>query len=624
MAAGKIVYKAIDELVDLTKKLRAAGMSDTDTKQLLQTSQGVDPKLTEAALKKAKDQQKVTAGSKKLEAPKQDRGELQSRPGSEAGFDMKTNLPAVQNPDTRFSPSNIQNRLGKGLVERVDPRADFVLKDHPTAGLISRQDPKVATGESLVKKLQTGAVGSQPGFGKFERRVDQSKWDQIRKGALKKADDRDATEAQIQTFRKEQADRSGDVLSNPAARELNRQRLFQEKALAEARLRGFNKTELTPEIKEIIPEGYTAKRSPRGWKLVKALGKVGAGLGTGLTASTIGGVPKEPELEPKPTEPKPTPITPVVKETKETKTEKIEPINIQRIILPESAADKELTQQLQSALDKFGKIKDPDVTPGAKREEMIKDLKALKADKESKLGWARLAERFLSAATKYAAAKRGQDLGLNLSRVEIERTDWDKMIDRAYDNYKTEYADMVKGFEGEDKAKALTDEQRSDILKRSMNMRGRIAELRDAKAQAQARLDQRYQDMLQKAKEKREDRVAKQEALSVREDKPTLPSRFLEERVAAETNIRKLIQDGASRKDIKEAITKDRLKLSPGFRNSLQELGMGPGPDFKIEEAQTAQSAANKSILSKQYSPSRNQTRITYADGTQEIVDGKQ
>lgn len=55
--------------------------------------------------------------------------------------------------------------------------------------------------------------------------------------------------------------------------------------------------------------------------------------------------------------------------------------------------------------------------------------------------------------------------------------------------------------------------------------------------------------------------------------------------------------------------------------NYFEQSG-GTLAGYKANQASTPKT--NKTISNKQYSPSRNQTKVTYSDGTQEILDGRQ
>lgn len=60
------------------------------------------------------------------------------------------------------------------------------------------------------------------------------------------------------------------------------------------------------------------------------------------------------------------------------------------------------------------------------------------------------------------------------------------------------------------------------------------------------------------------------------------------------------------------------------LKGKSQEAMKSITPSGEKKEAKQEASMESKAIESKQYSPSRNKTRIRYSDGTEEIVDGKQ
>ena len=62
----------------------------------------------------------------------------------------------------------------------------------------------------------------------------------------------------------------------------------------------------------------------------------------------------------------------------------------------------------------------------------------------------------------------------------------------------------------------------------------------------------------------------------------------------------------------KEALRKQKEKSAL--------IGAGPG----AKQFQPIETKTEKTVVKKQFSPSRNQTRIMYSDGTSEVVDGKQ
>ena len=198
--------------------------------------------------------------------------------------------------------------------------------------------------------------------------------------------------------------------------------------------------------------------------------------------------------KPKTIEPRPEPLTPKSLETKAPK-----PIAFK---IGPGEEEKLLEAKLDDTLEAYKQLTDPSMTPADLRTQMVNDLKQVRGDKEQTLMWAQLAERFLAAATKYGAAKEGLSRGLNMSQAEIERTDWDKMTDRAFDQYKEDYADLVSKFEKEDKAKAEVDKSKTEQVKAMSDLKLNIARLKDARAREMRELQQRRADRVQKAQQK--------------------------------------------------------------------------------------------------------------------------
>lgn len=55
--------------------------------------------------------------------------------------------------------------------------------------------------------------------------------------------------------------------------------------------------------------------------------------------------------------------------------------------------------------------------------------------RESQIGWLQVAEQLSNAMVKYAAARRGLDEGVDLSGVEMSKTDWDNKLNQTLDSY---------------------------------------------------------------------------------------------------------------------------------------------------------------------------------------------
>lgn len=343
-----------------------------------------------------------------------------------------------------------------------------------------------------------------------------------------------STDDQVRLTRQEQADRSGDVLSNPEARELNRQRLYQERALKEAKARDILKKEtgptLSPEAKAKIPEGYTARKNSRGkWMLVP----IGAGeLGV---ASTIGGDNQEapPEekkvLQPPAFETEPT-QTVTTKETQ--KTTGTKPAAFPKINLGESQEAKELSAQIEDTANELAQLQDPPMTSAELRAKAYEGLEAARKSRANTLEWAKVFEKLVGALTKFGAAKQGLARNLDMSKAEIEKTDWDSMIDRAFKEYEYDLDKLTGRYDKEDKAKADVDSKREGMTKQMANLRARVARARDIRKREQARLDQRRAELMQRRDEAQAQREFRREQLRSKAEQQTDPefySRFTDD-----------------------------------------------------------------------------------------------
>ncbi len=177
--------------------------------------------------------------------------------------------------------------------------------------------------------------------------------------------------------------------------------------------------------------------------------------------------PVEPVETPK--APEPTKTTTKVTETKYTE--------------PKSEAVKFLQAELKKEDAAFQKLKAPTQTAVEARNKILADLKTARDDRQDMLGWAQIAERALGAITKYAAAKEGLSRGLDMSNADIERTDWDKLIDRTMDQYDRDLSNISGRFAKEDAALADYSGQVAASEKRRFDLMRDIAKLRDARAQ---------------------------------------------------------------------------------------------------------------------------------------------
>jgi len=183
------------------------------------------------------------------------------------------------------------------------------------------------------------------------------------------------------------------------------------------------------------------------------------------------------------------------------KAKPIEPIKVGK-----SEEEKVIESRLNSTLDSYNTLSDPPMTSAEIRKQMADDLKAVKGDKEKTLMWAKLAEGFMNSMIKFSAAKEGLNRGLDMSKVEIQRTDWDKKIDRLQDNYKTEVSNLIDKFDKEDKAKSQVDVSRQKLAERLMDMKQGMARLKDTRAREAERLAQKRAENIQRIKDKQLDR----------------------------------------------------------------------------------------------------------------------
>lgn len=117
--------------------------------------------------------------------------------------------------------------------------------------------------------------------------------------------------------------------------------------------------------------------------------------------------------------------------------------------------------------------------------------------------------------------------------------------------------------------------------------------------------------------------------------RPTLGAQFTEKEGERIMNLQynENLDEAENKKraqELKRFIEK-KVKFSDDLYSYIEEKGSDKGFPYekygmkKSESSMSAQEpGSGKQIARKQYSPSRNQTKIIYADGTEEIVDGKQ
>lgn len=115
--------------------------------------------------------------------------------------------------------------------------------------------------------------------------------------------------------------------------------------------------------------------------------------------------------------------------------------------------------------------------------------------------------------------------------------------------------------------------------------------------------------------------------------RPTLGAQFTEKEGERIMNLQynENLDEAENKKratELKKFIEK-KVKFSDDLYSYIEEKGSDKGFPYekygmkKSESGMLAQEPG-KQVARKQYSPSRNQTKIIYADGTEEIVDGKQ
>jgi hypothetical protein len=73
---------------------------------------------------------------------------------------------------------------------------------------------------------------------------------------------------------------------------------------------------------------------------------------------------------------------------------------------------------------------------------------------------------------------------------------------------------------------------------------------------------------------------------------------------------------------LEAAMNKDIANMKAGYDPEALEIYTGRGGD-DLSPIANPRSKESKTVTKKQYSPSRNQTRIIYSDGTEEVVDGQ-
>lgn len=180
-------------------------------------------------------------------------------------------------------------------------------------------------------------------------------------------------------------------------------------------------------------------------------------------------------------------------------------------MLGESREEKDLNKRINNTLNSYDKLENPPVTSSDLRNKMTEDLKKLRDNREASLMWGQLAERFLTALTKYGAAREGINRGLDMSRVEVERTDWNSMINNAYKNYKEDLSQLLDQFGKEDVAKEKIDKARTEKEKEIADLKTRMARLKDAREAEIRRVRERRREQAASAEERELDRQARKD-----------------------------------------------------------------------------------------------------------------
>lgn len=587
---GEAVYKKLDEWVDLAQSLLKTS-GEVDANHLLQ-SQGLDPSISKAVIKKAKEQSTLKGG-KGLETPY---SELSPRPGPEAGFKTQ-----VQPKTPLGLPEGTSDKLVKNIQTQAGPASDF--RKYATEEDLLKQSkswPDLTESTKISPKYEVTDLKKQLASGSENvgmRR--QAQAEDILAGTKKEVQDVADKAKRLELIEKAKAaslqsklakDLKTEQVDDLVREDLAMQNIGkQQNALELAKKKTQEKRDLKADRQQRVAEGRAAQKRA---KKAKTLGALGAGSAflTGDTTQYTEDVSKEDIADTifddsKTEQVQETGIQPDVSTKEATKTvaQDTEPTpppppepkkttDIDRILLPESEEEVELNKRLKENLDAFSKLKDPEVRSKSRREQMFKDLSDVRDNREKALMWASLAERFLAAATKYAAAKEGRARNLNMSKAEIERTDWDGMIDRAYAKYKEDYENLAGDLAAEDKAVATSRKQREDILKESKDLAQQLARLKDARAKEQARLDQQRQELIQRAKDRRLDRTSREDIAGIKaEGKSTgVSARFLEQQKSAMATIDRMIKEGASAKKIKEQLVKSQLYLPDWYQDSIK------------------------------------------------------
>lgn len=210
------------------------------------------------------------------------------------------------------------------------------------------------------------------------------------------------------------------------------------------------------------------------------------------------------------TKPKKSVKLPVTKESKADKEdpEKLEPT-------PEEVVEN----RINGYLDYLDKLQDPPITADDLRKQAMADLKSARDNREQVLNIAKILEKMIGAITKYSAAREGLARNLDMSRAEIDKTDWDSMINRTYDRYKTDVNLLIDQYDKEDQAKQRVDRDRKDVLESVNRLRLDLAKLRDQRRRDAERAAERRRELALREQERAKRQEFDEKKLALEERK---------------------------------------------------------------------------------------------------------
>jgi hypothetical protein len=238
--------------------------------------------------------------------------------------------------------------------------------------------------------------------------------------------------------------------------------------------------------------------------------------------------------------------------------------------LPKSREAGILRNQLNKTEAILNKLENPSIDPAEIRRDMYNDLKGVRDDRSSMLQWAKLAERTLAAATKWYAAKEGDRQGLDMSKAEIERTNWDALIENTWKTYKSDLAELSDVYDKQDKAKADVDSKRTELKKHADELASRVGRAEDARARTIATLRQKHKDRLQDIKLKREKNKLTKDIAEAKAAQKQSPDSTESDRARATLDL--LIENGDT-EAVDAFITKNWDHLSEEDTRMLKKSG---------------------------------------------------